>query len=176
MWTFWKALITSWLHVSIKNQHLVGNVSVKSEHTNFCSEQLTIYNPVTLGHFNVNQLLKPTKQNKSGLNISLTCVSPQLHPHLTINHVSSIVQSQQPHGQSPNPDHRRQGGDVAETGPGRWVGHCVSVLLVTERWGKQPLYNLLKHQVNAGKIQTVQISTVSHWLKIVGKKSTILEM
>lgn len=44
----------------------------------------------------------------------ISCQVWRLHPHLTVNHISSIVQSQQPHGQSPDPDHRGQGGDVPE--------------------------------------------------------------
>ncbi len=64
------------------------------------------------------------------------CCGKRLHPHLTVNHISPVVQSQQPHGQSPHPDHRSQGGDVAEPQPAR-CHHGGSVVLWAARRTRQ---------------------------------------
>lgn len=102
-------------------------------------EALTVHHPVTLGHFDVDQLLKQTAQSWPHFNTDLIwCPSQRLHPHLTVNHISSVIQSQQPHGQSPDPDHRSQGGDVTEAQPAR-CHHGASVVLLTAQRRHQSL-------------------------------------
>lgn len=74
------------------------------------------------------------------------CPCQRLHPHLTVNHISSVVQSQQPHGQSPDPDHRSQGGDVTEAQPA-CCHHGASVVLLTAQRRQQSLRHV---SVNSG--------------------------
>lgn len=83
----------------------------------------TVDHPLTLDHFNVDQLLQHTELWCSYMSMSLL-QSSSIHPYLTVDHISSMVQSQKSHWQSAHPDHGSQSRDVGKAQPAFSCCYC----------------------------------------------------